>query len=144
MRRLAAIIMLFAAVGLFSLSARSTADASCNAVLADLPVLTDPIQTEWVVDTCNAKTQVRVTLSELVGGDWQRADCLNGDCTTVKPGASENSDCDPFYCAYATVHRTSTWNQDDGPCTHTWRTKVTVLNRDGDVIAQDTSPGNTC
>ena len=123
-----------------------SADATCDVALADLPVLTDNIQTEWVVDDCSARTSVRITLSELVNGDWERADCDGGvdNCTTVRPTVTQDCGDGTLFCAYTTIHRTDVWNQNLAPCSQEWRTKITVRNPDGDVIAQDTSPANTC
>jgi len=124
----------------------AAADATCDVALADLPVLTDNIQTEWIVDGCSARTSVRITLSELVAGDWERADCDGGvdNCTTVRPTAPQDCGDGTLFCAYGTIHRTDVWNQNLAPCQQEWRTKITVRNPDGDVIAQDTSPANTC
>ena len=122
------------------------ADATCDAVVADLPVLTDNIQSEWIVQNCSARTSVRITLSEFRDGDWERADCDGGvdNCTIVRPTADQDCGDGSLFCAYTTIHKTETWNQAGDPCARSWRTKVTVRNPDGDVIAQDTSPANTC
>lgn len=127
--------------------ANVSADAGCDAVVADLPVLTDNIQTEWVTQGCSPNYEVRVTLSEFTGGAWNRADCpsrASGECTKVHPVDAENPNCDPFYCDGSNHHDTDNWNQDGGPCSRLWRTKVTVYRPNGDVIAVDTSPANTC
>jgi len=122
------------------------ADASCDAVVADLPILTNNIQTEWVVQNCGARTSVRVTLSELRVDGWERADC-DGDvdnCTIVRPTGIQDCGDGTLFCAHTTINKTEVWNQNGDPCSRFWRTKVTVRNPDGDVIAQDTSPANTC
>jgi len=146
MRRLIVILALVAA-GFAAWPSVTAADAGCDAVVGDLPILTDNIQTEWVTLNCSPDYRVRVTLSEFVDGDWQRASCpLNdtGDCTRVHPRDWEGAVCDPFYCDGSDHHLTDAWNQIGDPCAHTWRTKVTVSRLNGDVIAVDTSPGNTC
>lgn len=122
------------------------ADASCDVVLADLPVLTDQIQSEWVVQNCSSRTSIRVTLSELRADGWERADCdgFVDNCTIVRPTGSQDCGDGTLFCAYATIHKTETWNQGGGPCSRQWRAKVTVRNPDGDVIAQSISPANTC
>jgi hypothetical protein len=79
------------------------------------------------------------------GGDWER-DC-DGDvdnCTIVRPTAFQDCSDGTLYCAYSDLNKTEVWNQAGDPCARSWRTKVTVRNPDGDVIAQDTSPANTC
>jgi len=145
MRRIALILTLAIAAGLMAAPPIS-ADASCDAVAADLPVLTDNISSEWIVDTCTARTSIRVTLSEFKGGDWERADCNGGvdNCTVLRPSVDQDCGDGTLFCAYTTIHRTEVWNQNGEPCSRLWRTKVTVRNPDGDVIGQDTSPANTC
>jgi hypothetical protein len=136
------------AVALFVAVAPTTsaADASCDAVVADLPTLTGNIQTEWVVQNCSSRTSVRVTLSELRGDGWERADCDGSvdNCTIVRPTGTQDCGDGTLYCAYATLNKTEVWNQSGDPCARQWRTKVTVRNPSGDVIASDTSPANTC
>lgn len=147
MTRLVALLVAVAAAAAMLAAPAATADAGCSAVLADLPVLTDDIQTEWVTQDCSPNHQVRVTLSVLVDGDWQRATCpgnVTGDCTRLHPTDSEDANCDPFYCDGSTHHQTDDWRQLGAPCAHIWRTKVTVYRPNGDVVAIDASPGNTC
>jgi hypothetical protein len=145
MRRLFAASALILAI-LAALPSTVSADASCDAVVSDLPILTGNIQTEWVVDTCSARTSIRVTLSELRNGDWERADCDGGvdNCTIVRPTTSQDCGDGTLFCAYSTIHRVDVWNQAGDPCARQWRTKVVVRNPSGDVIAQDVSPANTC
>lgn len=145
MRRLVATLLLAVAAGLAT-APSSTADASCDSVLADLPILTNSIQTEYVVDNCSARTSVRITLSEFVGGDWERGDCDGGvdNCTIVRPTGVQDCSDGTLFCAHSTIHKTEVWNQNADSCSRPWRAKITVRNPDGDVIAQDTSPANSC
>lgn len=146
MRRLILVTLAAAWIAATAPTDSAVADASCDAVVADLPILTDQIQTEWVVDNCSSRTSVRVTLSEYRNGDWERADCDGGvdNCTIIRPLVAQDCGDGTLFCAYTTIHRTEVWNQTGGPCSRYWRTKVVVRNPDGDVIAQDTSPANTC
>lgn len=146
-RILTIVVVALAVVAATALHARSAhADATCDITYADLPVLSDNIQTEWVVQNCSSRTSVRITLSELRAGGWERADCDGGtdNCTLTRPTGTQDCGDGTLFCAYSTINKTETWNQAGGPCTRYWRTKVTVRNPDGDVIAQDTSPANTC
>lgn len=122
------------------------ADATCDVIVADLPVLTDNIQTEWVVDNCSSRTSIRVTLSELRAGGWERADCDGGvdNCTIIRPFGDQPCGDGSLFCANTTIHKTETWGQTGNPCSRLWRTKVVVRNPSGDVIASDISPANTC
>ncbi len=124
-----------------------SAATGCDVVIADLPVLTDNIQTEWVVSNCDGKYQVRSVLLEESGGSWSRAACSGnstGQCVHIHPLDAENASCDPFYCSGSDHNVTDTWNQDDSACNQNYRTRVTVLNVNGDVIGTDTSPTNSC
>ena len=147
MRRVLSVIVLTTTLAtLAAMPAPVHADATCDAIVADLPVLTNNIQTEWIVDTCTARTSVRITLSEFRGGDWERADCDGGvdNCTIIRPTAFQDCGDGTLFCAYSTLNKTEVWNQAGDPCARAWRTKVVVRNPDGDVIASDTSPANTC
>jgi hypothetical protein len=133
-------------LGMVFMPSHGQADASCDAVVAGLPLLTPNIQTQWIVDTCSARTSVRITLSELRGGDWERADCDGGtdNCTTIRPTGVQDCGDGSLFCAYTTINRTETWDQDTDPCNRFWRTKVVVRNPSGDVIASDVSGAVTC
>lgn len=146
MTRRLAVLLPVLLLAILAMPGPVAADATCDAIVADLPILTQSIQTEWVVDTCSARTSVRVTLSELRADGWERADCDGGvdNCTIIRPTAQQPCGDGSLFCAYTIIHKMEQWNQSGDPCARWWRTKVVVRNPGGDVIASDVSPANTC